>query len=150
MARPTLGRCPRIRGQAIETLLELGEQEAATALLAELEEQASATGHVWALTIASRCRALLSAAAGDSDAADAGVDRALELHERLQEPFERGRTLLIRGTLQRRNRKKRAPRESLTEALAVFDELGARLWLEKAQAELLRSEALNQRYGLGG
>jgi DNA-binding CsgD family transcriptional regulator len=128
----------RFHGDAIETLLALGEHDAATALLAELEEQARATGGVWALTIASRCRALLSAAAGDSDAAYASLDRALELHEQLQEPFERGRTLLVRGTLQRRNRKKRAARESLTQALAVFDDLGARLWAERARAELRR------------
>jgi DNA-binding CsgD family transcriptional regulator len=128
----------RFHGDAIETLLALGEHDAATALLAELEEQARATGRVWALTIANRCRALLSAAAGDSDAAYASLDRALELHEQLQEPFERGRTLLVRGMLQRRNRKKRPARESLMQALAVFDELGARLWSERAQAELRR------------
>jgi DNA-binding CsgD family transcriptional regulator len=128
----------RFHGDAIETLLALGEHDAATALLAELEEQAHATGRVWAFTIASRCRALLSAAAGDSDAAYASLDTALELHEQLQEPFERGRTLLVRGTLQRRNRKKRPARESLTEALAVFDELGARLWSERTRAELGR------------
>jgi DNA-binding CsgD family transcriptional regulator len=125
-------------GDAIETLLALGEHDAATALLAELEQQASATGGVWARTVASRCRALLSAAAGDSDAAFLSLDRALELHEQLQVPFERGRTLLVHGTLQRRNRKKRPARESLTQALAVFDELGARLWSERAQAELRR------------
>ena len=128
----------RFHGDAIETLLALGEHDAATALLAELDEQARATGRVWALTVASRCRALLSAAAGDSDAAYASLDRALELHEQLQEPFERGRTLLVRGTLQRRNRKKRPARESLTQALAVFDELGARLWSDRARAELRR------------
>lgn len=128
----------RFHGDAIETLLALGEHDAATALLAELEEQARATGGVWAITIASRCRALLSAVAGDSDPAYASLDRALELHEQLQEPFERGRTLLVRGTLQRRNRKKRPARESLTQALAVFDELGAGLWSERARAELRR------------
>jgi DNA-binding CsgD family transcriptional regulator len=128
----------RFHGDAIETLLAVGEHDAAAALLAELEEQARATGRVWALTIASRCRALLSAAAGDSDAAYASLDRALELHEQLQEPFERGRTLLVLGTLQRRNRRKRPARESLTHALAVFDELGARLWSERARAELRR------------
>jgi DNA-binding CsgD family transcriptional regulator len=128
----------RFHGDAIETLLALGEHDAAMALLSELEEQARATGRVWALTIASRCRALLSAAAGDSDDAFASLDRALELHEQLHEPFERGRTLLVRGTLQRRSRKKRPARESLTQALAVFDELGAALWSERARAELRR------------
>lgn len=128
----------RFHGDAIETLLALGEHDGASALLAELEEQARATDRVWAHTIANRCRALLGAAAGDTDAAFASLDRALELHEDLQEPFERGRTLLVRGTLQRRTRKKRPARESLTQALAVFDELGARLWSERAQAELRR------------
>jgi DNA-binding CsgD family transcriptional regulator len=128
----------RFHGDAIETLLALGEHDAAMALLAELEEQGRVTGRVWALMISSRCRALLNAAAGDSEAAFASLDGALELHEQLQEPFERGRTLLARGTLQRRNRKKRPARESLTQALAVFDELGARLWSERARAELRR------------
>jgi DNA-binding CsgD family transcriptional regulator len=125
-------------GDAIETLLALGDRKAAVALLAELEEQGRALERVWALTIASRCRALLSATAGDIDAAYASLDEALELHRELQEPFERGRTLLVLGTLQRRDRKKQAARDSLSEALAVFDELGARLWSEKTRAELGR------------
>ncbi|MEJ7792214.1 MAG: LuxR C-terminal-related transcriptional regulator [Gaiellaceae bacterium] len=128
----------RFHGDAIETLLELGEQEPAATLLAELEGLGTALERVWAQTIASRCRALLNAAAGDTDAAYAAIDRALELHEDLKEPFERGRTLLVLGTLQRRSRKKRVARESLTQALAVFDDLGARLWSEKARAELRR------------
>ncbi|HSL64132.1 MAG TPA: hypothetical protein VK874_05680, partial [Gaiellaceae bacterium] len=92
----------RFHGDAIETLLLLGEQDAAAAVLAELEEQGRITGRVWAQTIAGRCRALLAAAAGDTDTARAEIDRALALHERLQEPFERGRSLLVLGTLQRR------------------------------------------------
>ena len=57
---------------------------------------------------------------------------------RLQEPFERARTLLALGTIQRRDRKKRAARQSLERALAVFDQLGASLWSHKARAELAR------------
>ena len=128
----------RFHGDAIETLLALGDREAAAALLAELEEQGRALERVWALTIASRCRALLSAAAGELEAAYRDLDGALELHRDLQQPFERGRTLLVLGTLQRRDRKKHAARDSLTEALSVFGELGARLWSEKTRAELAR------------
>ena len=128
----------RFHGDAIETLLALGERVAATALLAELEEQARETGGRWAQTVASRCRALVLAAAGDAEGADASLAGTLELHEQLGEPLEHGRTLLLLGTLQRRNRKKRVARESLTEALGIFDELGARLWSEKARAELKR------------
>jgi DNA-binding CsgD family transcriptional regulator len=119
-------------------LVAIGKHDEATSLLDELEEQGHALQRIWALTIASRCRGLVCAAAGDIDAAFASLDRALELHEELQEPFERGRTLLVLGTLRRRSRKKRAARETLTEAVGVFDGLGARLWSEKARAELTR------------
>jgi DNA-binding CsgD family transcriptional regulator len=128
----------RFHGDAIETLLTLGRTEEAAGLLAELEEQGRALQRVWALAVASRCRALLSAAAGDVNRASDELARALELHERLQEPFERARTLLVLGTVKRRARKKRAARESLGSALAVFEELGAVLWSEKARAELAR------------
>ena len=137
----------RFHGDAIETLLALGQTEKATVLLAELEEQGAALQRVWALTIASRCRALVSAAAGDIDRASDELERTLELHERLQEPFERGRTLLVLGTVQRRARKKRAARESLERALAVFDELGASLWSEKAREELARDRRPGARVG---
>jgi DNA-binding CsgD family transcriptional regulator len=116
----------------------LGQTEEATALLAELEEQGTALQRIWARAVASRCRALLSAAGGDIDRAYHELDRALELHERLGEPFERARSLLVLGTIQRRARKKQAARESLERALVVFDTLGASLWSEKARAELAR------------
>jgi DNA-binding CsgD family transcriptional regulator len=83
-------------------------------------------------------KSLLSAARGDLDAALAYIGRTLQLHDQLQEPLERGRTLLALGALLRRSRKKRDARESLNNALSVFDALGARLWSEKARAELGR------------
>jgi DNA-binding CsgD family transcriptional regulator len=90
-------------------------------------------------------RSRLPAGAGRCSRQAPGISRLpsaisteLELHDDLGQPFERGRTLLVLGTLQRRDRKKQAARTTLTEALAVFDELGARLWSEKARAELAR------------
>jgi DNA-binding NarL/FixJ family response regulator len=53
-------------------------------------------------------------------------------------PFERARTLLALGLVQRRAKRKRAAREALEQALATFEQLGARLWAEKARAELAR------------
>jgi DNA-binding NarL/FixJ family response regulator len=53
-------------------------------------------------------------------------------------PFDRGRTLLALGEVQRRAKQKRAARVSLEAALATFEELGAKLWAEKARAELAR------------
>jgi DNA-binding NarL/FixJ family response regulator len=46
--------------------------------------------------------------------------------------------LLAQGISQRRARQRRAGRETLERALAIFDELGATLWADKAGAELGR------------
>ena len=53
-------------------------------------------------------------------------------------PFERGRTLLCLGGVRRQAQHKGAARAALEEALAIFDELGARLWADKARDELRR------------
>jgi DNA-binding NarL/FixJ family response regulator len=53
-------------------------------------------------------------------------------------PFERARTLLCLGAVRRQAQQKKAAREALEQALATFDELGARLWAERAHAELRR------------
>ena len=128
----------RFHGDAIENLLALGEQERAAALLAELEEQAAATGGRWAAVVAARSRGLLHAAAGELDAADDDLRRAIELQQELHEPFERARTLLVHGTIERRSRKRSAARDSLERARAAFDKLGAPLWSAKVDVELAR------------
>jgi DNA-binding CsgD family transcriptional regulator len=53
-------------------------------------------------------------------------------------PFELARTLLALGTRQRRAQFKRPARETLEQAVRIFDQLRARLWSEKARSELLR------------
>ena len=42
------------------------------------------------------------------------------------------------GVVRRQASQKKAAREALEQALAIFDEMGARLWAEKARAELGR------------
>ncbi len=66
------------------------------------------------------------------------VEQALGEHARLEMPFELARTLLVQGQVRRRRREKRAARESLEQALALFEELGAPLWAEQTRAELDR------------
>jgi DNA-binding CsgD family transcriptional regulator len=128
----------RFHGDAIESQVALGHRDEAREQLDDLERLGAALGRTWVLTIACRCRGLLSAAIGDLDAAYRALERGLGLHDELGEPFERARTLLVLGTVQRRDRKKRAARDSLRGALETFEQLGATLWSAKARAELAR------------
>ena len=83
---------------------------------------------------AARCRGLLVAAEGDfAGAFEAFEPLALSELEGLPFPFERARTLLCLGMARRQAGQKRAAREALEQALAIFEELGARLWAEKAR-----------------
>jgi DNA-binding CsgD family transcriptional regulator len=122
----------------IEALVAVGELEQAERLLAPFERQGRALDRAWALATGARCRGLLLAAGGELEAAESAVADALVHHRRLHMQFELGRTLLVVGQIQRRLRQKRAARESLEQAKAIFDELGTPLWAAKASAELSR------------
>jgi DNA-binding CsgD family transcriptional regulator len=123
---------------AIETLIALGELEQARAYLDEFEQNARHFGSQYTMAAGvMRCRGLLLAAEGDlEDAFETFEGGLIEQSERW--PFERARTLLCLGTVRRQAQQKKAAREALEQALAVFEELGARLWAEKARAELKR------------
>jgi DNA-binding CsgD family transcriptional regulator len=56
-------------------------------------------------------------------------------------PFERARTLLVLGRLERRLRHWRPATAALTEALAIFDDLSTPLWAGQVRAELDRGNA---------
>jgi DNA-binding CsgD family transcriptional regulator len=75
---------------------------------------------------------------GELSEAFEAFERALAEHDGLSVPFERGPTLLSLGTVRRQAQQKKAAREALEQAQATFEELGARLWAEKARAELKR------------
>ena len=120
----------------IEALVALGRADEAEAPLRWLEERARVLDRASALGAAARCRGLLAAARRESAAAHAAFERALTEHARITNPFERARTLLAFGAAQRRSKKKSAARETLGDALATFETLGAALWANKARAEL--------------
>jgi DNA-binding CsgD family transcriptional regulator len=120
----------------IEALTALGRSDEARAPLEWLEERGSALDRPAALAAAARCRGLLAAAGGNGDAALAEFEEALAQHARGGSPFERARTLLALGATQRRMKRKAAARETIGEALAVFETLGAALWAAKGRAEL--------------
>ena len=81
---------------------------------------------------------MLAAQAGDLDGAFAAYEEALEWHAKVELPLDRGRTLLALGATQRRAKRRREARETLEEALAIFERIGAALWAERARAELKR------------
>ena len=122
---------------AIETLIALGELEQAGGYLDPYELHAGALGSPrrWrACPLPRPARA----AEGDLAGGIRGLRaRSVELPDPPC-PFERGRTLLCLGTVRRQAQQKKAAREALEQALAIFEELGARLWAEKARAELRR------------
>jgi DNA-binding CsgD family transcriptional regulator len=122
---------------AIEALLGLGETGQARAYVEQYEANAERSSRRNRAG-AARCRGLLAASEGDLEGAFAAFHRALAEHEGLAYPFDRARTLLALGGVQRKAKQKRAARETLERALATLDELGARLWAEKARAELRR------------
>jgi len=123
---------------AIETLIALGELERGQAYLEQYEFHAARLPSPWAIAGAARCRGLLAGAQGAHEAAFAALERSLAQLERTPFPLEAGRTLMSLGVVRRQASQKKAAREALEQALAIFDEMGARLWAEKARAELTR------------
>ena len=128
----------RVVPDAVEALVALGRLDQSEALLAPFEEAGKDLDRAWTIATGARCRALVLAARGDLDGASAAADEAVQVHDRLHLPFELGRTLLVRGAVERRAKRKREARDSLTKALEVFDGLGAALWAERAREELAR------------
>jgi DNA-binding CsgD family transcriptional regulator len=122
----------------IESLIVLGEHDQAVALIDWLEERARAIDRPTGLAVAARSRALLLAAAGQTEEALAACDLALTQHDRVRVPFPRGRTLLVKGQIARRARKWGTARAALEASVDVFEQLGAALWAERARDELAR------------
>lgn len=122
----------------IEALVALGRLDEAETLLERLEEQGRALDRPWALATAARCRGLLLAARADLTEARSALARALVEHERVPQPFELARTLLVAGEVERRARQKRSARSFLERAVGGFDRLGASGWSAKASAALDR------------
>jgi len=123
---------------AIEALIATDQLPEAERLIDWIEEHGRRLDRAWAMATGGRCRSLLLAATGRLDAAVECCERALEEHARLPMPFERARTVLVLGQLQRRRGKRRAAEAALSEAQGAFEMLGAKLWAEKARIERTR------------
>ena len=85
------------------------------------------------------------AARGDVDAAEQMARQALVEHDRIPLRFERARTQLLLGQLQRRQRQKDTATQTLKQALAAFEDIGTPLWADRARAELARTNVAPSR-----
>ena len=129
----------RVVPDQVEALIALGELAAAEELLGWFEGNARRLDRTSALAAAARCRGLLAGAArGRRTAPSPSCGTRSTLHDGVPIPLELARTQLAYGSALRRSRQKAAAREALEAADGGFDAIGARVWAERAQAELGR------------
>ncbi len=126
---------------AIEVFVGVGRVGDGASLAAEHLDTLRSRHVAWISAEADRAEAILLAATGDIDLARARSDAAVSVAATAGIPMVHGRALLTAGEIRRRARQKAQAREALTAATAVFERLGARLWLERARSELARVAA---------
>ena len=127
---------------AVEAMLATNRHADADPLITALEKNGDRLDRPWMLAVGARCRSMWLAAQGDVEAAVRKAREAMAEHDRLPMPFERARTQLLLGRLQRRQRQKEVARATLREAVQAFETMGTPLWADRARAELARAEVV--------
>jgi DNA-binding CsgD family transcriptional regulator len=131
-----------------EALLELGRVDDAVRVVDVWGTDAAQLGRDWVLAHVTRCRGLVAAARGEVDQAASLLERAVAQHQAAGDPFGEARALLALGVVRRRERQKRAARDTIALALGAFERLGAATWIEKARGELGRIGGRTREEGL--
>lgn len=129
----------RANADAVEALLGLGRTGEARELMEGLERRARSVDLPSRTAASARCRALVLAELGDVAGARAAIGDANAVHAHHHEPFEHARTLLAAGTIERRAKRKAQAGEALEQARTIFEQLGTRVWCERARLELERT-----------
>jgi DNA-binding CsgD family transcriptional regulator len=125
---------------AVEALINAGRMAEAESLAATLQRNGERLDRAWMLAVGARCDSMRLAAQGDLDGALRTAERAMVEHDRVPMPFERARTQLLLGQLQRRNRRRDAASTTLRAALETFERLNAPLWASRARESLARAD----------
>lgn len=125
----------------IEALIAMGEIDRADRLTTMLEAAGERHAREWVRHHARRCRALLLAATGDLDAAARFIDDALDIGRRTEHRLDYARSLLVSAQIERRRRRRAEARRRCDLAAAVFEQAGARIWVDRAHDEQLRTSA---------
>lgn len=123
---------------AVESLVAIGDVDRAATLVRHHERISQRLRRPWARALAARCKALVADARGDEALTDAAFQEALVQHASQNRPLEQARTLYALGTSLRRRRHKRAAREALEQALAIFEAAETRRWADQTRAALGR------------
>ena len=122
-----------------EALTAVGRADEAEALLVPFAEQAQQREDPSERAACERVAGMLASVAGDEERAERAFKGALDQHARIPEPLEEARTHFAQGQSRRRFRRRGQAAESLRAAVAIFEQLGAGIWLERARAELERT-----------
>jgi DNA-binding NarL/FixJ family response regulator len=122
----------------LEALIAMGDLTEAEDLLPELRSRATVCGSDHLKAIATRIEGMLVAARGDLSVAIDTMDRALTAHLSCPRPFDHGRTLLEKGSIERRAKRKAAAKQTLEQAVAMLEPLNAEIWVSRARDELSR------------
>ncbi len=122
----------------VEALIAIDRVPSAAHVADDLLARSRAFDNPHARAIAERCRGLVVAAEGDVPGAIDVMDEALAAHEQRPVPPEIARTLLEKGKLERRARRKRAAKESLEAALRILEPIGPGPYLDRTRDELSR------------
>jgi DNA-binding CsgD family transcriptional regulator/tetratricopeptide (TPR) repeat protein len=124
---------------AIEAMTQVGRLDDAERWAELLVANGARLDRAWMLAVGGRCRGLVLASRGDLEGALEATEGALAQHERVPMPFERARTRLLHGRLQRRLRRQDLAATTLRATVDEFERLGTPLWADHARDQLART-----------
>ncbi|RHW27398.1 LuxR family transcriptional regulator [Nocardioides immobilis] len=128
----------RGHGDYAEALVAVERYDDCRVFLDVADAAARRAGRVSVHALVARGRAMLAARLGELDEALTWVEAAVRLDDEVPIALEGARHRLLEGRLHRRRKEKLLARESLEQALAGFEAVGAAWWAERARAELAR------------
>jgi len=128
----------RFLPEHVDALIAVDRLNDAASLLAGWQRTGRRLARPWVGPLAARPAAALQVAYGDLDGALDRLSEVVGVTEPLP-PYDRGRTLLLLGTVERRLKRRAAARGSLGRALDAFRSIGAYQWTEEVRRELGRS-----------
>jgi DNA-binding CsgD family transcriptional regulator len=123
---------------AVEALVAAGLLDEAQAIVDDDFLMGRRAPGAWLQAAPLRGAAMLVAARGDLEGATALLERIVAGDALASQPFERARSLMVLGEVERRRKRRAQARVHIIEAKAVFDVLGARAWAELTALELAR------------